>query len=128
MFSALASRATLLVRVSWAACSYTSLATPRGAYKSPADLLKSFGRSAETKLQVEDWKQLQNVTGLELRKSGMAIKDRRYILWALEKVRQGEDPSEFAHEPKTKKKVRGWGPRVQNGKLIKSRRKRMRRN
>jgi hypothetical protein len=31
----------------------------------------------------------------------------RYILWSMEKFRLGEDPSDFAHAPKPKKKIRG---------------------
>jgi hypothetical protein len=37
----------------------------------------------------------------------MLIHVDRYILWALEKFRQGEDPKEYAHAPKPKKTVRG---------------------
>ena len=33
---------------------------------------------------------------------------RRYILWCMEKYRQGFDIKDFAHEPKPKKKIRGW--------------------
>ena len=33
----------------------------------------------------------------------------RYILWAMEHYRQGDSPSDYAHEAKTKKKIRGCG-------------------
>ncbi|KNZ73045.1 hypothetical protein J132_01430 [Termitomyces sp. J132] len=47
---------------------------------------------------------------------------RRYILWCMEKYRSGLPIESFAHEPRPKKTVRGWGPSVQNGKRIRSRR------
>ena len=31
----------------------------------------------------------------------------RYILWAMERYRQRDDPSDYAHEAKPKKKIRG---------------------
>lgn len=49
--------------------------------------------------------------------------ERRYFLWALEKYRQGYAPTDFAHDIKPKKKVRGWGPRVQNGIRVRGRRR-----
>ncbi|KAL9935971.1 hypothetical protein V8E36_005548 [Tilletia maclaganii] len=58
-----------------------------------------------------------------LRSNGVAVKDRRYILWALEKYRQGRDPVEFSIRAKPKKKIRGWGPRVQNGVRVRGRRR-----
>jgi len=57
-----------------------------------------------------------------MRQAGVGVKDRRYILWCLNKFRLGEDPSEFAHAERPKKKIRGWGPSVQFGKRIRSRR------
>jgi len=128
MLSVLTRAASLLVKLPRSTYPFSTMVQNTNAISKPSDLLKSFGRSSETKLQVEDWKRLQNMTGLDMKKIGVGIRDRRYILWALEKIRQGEKPEDFAHEPKPKKKVRGWGPRVQNGKIIKSRRKRMRRN
>jgi len=95
-------------------------------YNAPADLLKDFRRSADSKLKVSEWDELWKMRGVDMKAAGLSVKDRRYILWALHKVKQGEEPSQFAHEPMPKKTVRGWGPRVQNGKIIKSRRKRMR--
>jgi hypothetical protein len=64
----------------------------------------------------------------------------RYILWAMEHYRQGDHHSDYAHEAKPKKKIRGCGfsplaqvgrsgrtlnshgPAVQFGKRIRSRR------
>lgn len=34
----------------------------------------------------------------------------RYILWAMNKYRLGQDPKKFAHEAKPKKTIRGWVP------------------
>ncbi|KAI0953170.1 hypothetical protein AcW1_007464 [Taiwanofungus camphoratus] len=59
-----------------------------------------------------------------MKKAGLAVRDRRYILWSMEKYRRGEDPASFAHPPSPKKKIRGRGPAVQNGKRIRSRRHR----
>jgi len=74
-------------------------------------------------VKAESWYQLWKINGRDLKEQGVSVKDRRYILWAMEKFRQGEDPKSFAHEPKPKKKIRGRGPAVQNGKRIRSRQK-----
>jgi hypothetical protein len=63
-----------------------------------------------------------------MRRAGVGVKDRRYvlesdsilsvyhsdlnvvcsyILWSLEKFRQGHDPADFAHPERPKKKIRG---------------------
>jgi hypothetical protein len=66
----------------------------------------------------------------------------RYILWAMERYRQQDNPADYAHEPRPKKKIRGYvslsqsdwprlinggpsrhGPAVQFGKRIRSRRR-----
>ncbi|KAF8526159.1 hypothetical protein JB92DRAFT_1190612 [Gautieria morchelliformis] len=99
--------------------------SPRvGSIQSPTDLLASFGRSCETKLKVESWDELWKMGGAGMRRAGVGVKDRRYILWSLEKFRQGHDPADFAHPERPKKKIRGWGPSVQFGKRIRSRRHR----
>ncbi|KAE8234308.1 hypothetical protein CF326_g657 [Tilletia indica] len=59
----------------------------------------------------------------DLKASGVTVKDRRYILWALEKFRQGQDPAQFSLGVKPKKKIRGWGPRVQNGIRVRGRKR-----
>ncbi|KAI0822298.1 IGR protein motif-domain-containing protein [Trametes gibbosa] len=97
---------------------------PRGNIATPTDFLKAIGRSAETKLTPESWEQLFHTDGHQLRKAGLSVEDRRYILWSVEKFRQGLEPSEFAHPPKPAKKIRGRGPSVQNGKKLRSRRHR----
>lgn len=63
----------------------------------------------------EDWDMMFRLTSEKLKGEGMAVKDRKYLLWSLEKFRQGEDPRDFAYDIKKPKKVRGWGPRVQKG-------------
>lgn len=63
----------------------------------------------------EDWDQMFRLTSEKLKGEGVAVKDRKYLLWSLEKFRQGENPRDFAYDIKKKKKVRGWGPRVQKG-------------
>lgn len=63
----------------------------------------------------EDWDAMFRLTSEKLKGEGVSVQDRKYLLWALEKYRQGEHPREFAHDIKKKKKVRGWGPRVQKG-------------
>ncbi|KAI0354988.1 hypothetical protein OH77DRAFT_1455925 [Trametes cingulata] len=97
---------------------------PRDNIKTPEDFLKAIGRSAETKLTPESWEQLFHTDGHQLKKAGLSVQDRRYILWSMEKFRQGLDPSEFAYPPKPEKKIRGRGPAVQNGKRLRSRRHR----
>ncbi|KAI0801946.1 hypothetical protein BC629DRAFT_1495592 [Irpex lacteus] len=98
--------------------------SPRGTIDSPAAFLTAIGRSAETKLNVETWDELWKQNGESLRKAGLSVKDRRYILWSMEKYRLGEDPADFAHPPKPRKKIRGWGPKIQNGKVNRSRARR----
>ncbi|THH12552.1 hypothetical protein EW146_g7585 [Bondarzewia mesenterica] len=95
---------------------------PRGSITSPEAFLKAIGRSSETKVSYETWEQLWHTSGIELKKNGLSVQDRRYVLWAMQKFRLGEDPLDFTHDPKKKKKIRGWGPAVQNGKRIRSRR------
>ncbi|KAL1950573.1 hypothetical protein VTO73DRAFT_5697 [Trametes versicolor] len=97
---------------------------PRGTIATPQDFLKAIGRSSETKLTPESWEELFHTNGHQLRKAGLTVEDRRYILWSVEKFRQGLDPSEFAHPPKPASKIRGRGPSVQNGKRLRSRRHR----
>ncbi|KIM21500.1 hypothetical protein M408DRAFT_29522 [Serendipita vermifera MAFF 305830] len=76
-------------------------------------LLTEFGRGCDTKLpDVENmsWEELFRMNNQKLQKVGMEPTERRYLLWCLEKFRQGEDPKVYAREPPPKKKHRGWGP------------------
>ncbi|TFK27966.1 hypothetical protein FA15DRAFT_665714 [Coprinopsis marcescibilis] len=93
-----------------------------GKYETPKDFLKAIGRSAETKIPTENWAEFWKTSGQDLRKAGLAVKDRRYVLWCMEKYRNGLPIQAFAHEPTAKKTIRGWGPKVQNGKRIRSKR------
>mgnify|MGYP001758459853 FL=1 len=63
------------------------------------------------------------LTTEKLKGAGVSVKDRKYLLWSLEKFRQGERPADFAHDVKKKKKVRGWGPRVQKGYRVRGMRR-----
>ena len=63
----------------------------------------------------EDWDAMFSMNSEKLKGAGVPVKERKYILWALEKYRQGLEPSEFVRSVKKPKKVRGWGPRVQKG-------------
>ncbi|KAF8823137.1 IGR protein motif-domain-containing protein [Lentinula edodes] len=91
---------------------------------TPNDFLKSIGRSMDTKMTSapESWDDFWRTSGLDMRKVGLSVRDRRYALWCMSKFRRGLAVEEFAHEPKPKKTVRGWGPSVQNGKRIRSKR------
>jgi hypothetical protein len=129
-----------------------------GDISNPQDFLKAIGRGSETKISFDTWDDLWKTNGQALKKAGLATRDRRYvafaetmglmsdslnryILWAMEHYRQGDRPSEYTHEPKPKKKIRGCGyfpsaqlgrsgrtlnshgPAVQFGKRIRSRRR-----
>ncbi|KAG9119898.1 hypothetical protein FRC07_004853, partial [Ceratobasidium sp. 392] len=87
-----------------------------GSYQSPGDFLAAIGRSSNIKLKVETWDDLWRTRGEDMKKAGLTPAERRYILWALEKFRQGHDPASIAIKERPKKTIRGWGPRVQNGK------------
>ncbi|KAL5524451.1 hypothetical protein ACEPAF_9591 [Sanghuangporus sanghuang] len=84
--------------------------------------LTSIGRDAVSKVKVASWDELWSLDGHALKEAGLTVRDRRYILWCMEKFRQGYEPKEVAHPPTPKKKIRGHGPAVQNGKRIRSRR------
>ncbi|KAJ6585162.1 hypothetical protein B0H19DRAFT_881407, partial [Mycena capillaripes] len=89
---------------------------------TPDAFLKAIGRSCDTKLSIENWDDFWKQGGRNLKSAGVGVRDRRYILWCMEKYRSGLSVEEFAHDPKPKKTIRGWGPSVQNGKRIRSRR------
>ncbi|KAI0754992.1 hypothetical protein C8Q80DRAFT_402785 [Daedaleopsis nitida] len=97
---------------------------PRGNISTPEQFLKAIGRSSDTKLSPESWEELWQTNGYALKKAGLGVRDRRYIMWSMEKFRQGENPVDFAYAPTPAKKVRGRGPAVQNGKRLRSRRHR----
>lgn len=96
-----------------------------GDISSPEGFLKAIGRSSEKKISFDTWDALWKTNGLALKKAGLAVRDRRcvrhvpqiirsmsdglhrYILWSMERYRQMDDPSGYAHEAKPKKKIRG---------------------
>ncbi|KAL5519925.1 hypothetical protein ACEPAG_1585 [Sanghuangporus baumii] len=84
--------------------------------------LTAIGRDAASKVKAASWEELWSLDGHALKDAGVTVKDRRYILWCMEKFRQGYEPKEFAHPPRPKKKIRGHGPAVQNGKRNRSKR------
>jgi len=77
-------------------------------YSTPKDLLKMFGRKSEDKLNVESWDQLWKLRGIDMKEAGLAVKDRRYILWALERTKQGAQPEHLVKETTPKKTIRGY--------------------
>jgi hypothetical protein len=105
---------------------FVALTFVPGDISTPGDFLKAIGRSSETKISFDTWDDMWKTNGQALKKAGLATRDRRYvafaetivlmidsldryILWAMEHYRQGDYPSEYAHEPKPKKKIRGCG-------------------
>merc|ERR1711939_1106910 len=90
-----------------------------GPYSDPEALLKVSKRGLQAHAQLfPDWRSLFLATGPALKEQGLAPKERRYLLWYLEKFRQGGDPAEYDIAPKPRKKIRGWGPAVQHGVRI----------
>ncbi|KAF7299619.1 IGR domain-containing protein [Mycena chlorophos] len=118
---------------------------PTTTISTPASFLQAIGRESNTKYKTDDaemsWDDFWQTDGVKLKAAGVAVRDRRcallpfpslkqlnthrrYILWCMEKYRQGSPVTAFAHPPPPKKTIRGWGPSVQNGKRIRSRRDR----
>ncbi|KAK8844154.1 hypothetical protein IAR55_006948 [Kwoniella newhampshirensis] len=91
---------------------------------TPEALLSRIGRNADKKLTpfAESWDKLNEVwlKTQKLQDVGLAIKERRYILWAFSRYSQGSNPSSFIRPPKPSKKVRGWGPKIQNGVRVRA--------
>ncbi|KAN0059770.1 hypothetical protein ACQY0O_008344 [Thecaphora frezii] len=102
---------------------------PRPNLSTPAQFLASISRprrdlasnSSAVSALGDDWSGIFSVDTQHLKEAGLGPKDRKYILWAIEKLRQGGDPAVFAYAPKPKKKIRGWGPRVQTSERIRVR-------
>ena len=118
---------------------FVALTFIAGDISAPEDFLKAIGRSSETKITFDTWDSLWKANGQALKKAGLATRDRRYvafaetiglmsdslnryILWAMEHYRQGNYPSDYAHEAKPKKKIRGCGfyPLIQVGRLCRT--------
>ncbi|KAF9049537.1 hypothetical protein BDZ89DRAFT_1126500 [Hymenopellis radicata] len=93
----------------------------RGDIASPADFLKSIGRDMDTKLTVDSWDELWQKSTKDLKAAGMGIRDRRCVYTLVYgEISHWPPVQSFAHPPPPKKKIRGWGPAVQNGKRIRS--------
>ncbi|GAA5919889.1 hypothetical protein JCM1841_002096 [Sporobolomyces salmonicolor] len=93
---------------------------PREPFHTPAAVLaaskRNLGQYAD---KFENWAALFSKTSAQLRDEvGMQVKESRYLLWLLEKYRQGHNPDAVAVPPTPKKTIRGWGPRIQNGKRV----------
>ncbi|KIY45576.1 hypothetical protein FISHEDRAFT_49096 [Fistulina hepatica ATCC 64428] len=72
--------------------------------------------------EATEWNAFWTTNKHKLKDTSLTVQDRRYVLWCMEKFRQGVPITDFAHPPTPKKTIRGWGPKVQNGKVIRSRR------
>ncbi|KAE9405647.1 hypothetical protein BT96DRAFT_1015383 [Gymnopus androsaceus JB14] len=55
------------------------------------------------------WEEFWHKSGLDMRKAGVAVRDRRYILWCMAKFRHGTPVEEFAHEAKKPKTMGALG-------------------
>ncbi|TFL01795.1 IGR protein motif-domain-containing protein [Pterulicium gracile] len=115
--------ATTTVASTSASVGSKSVPLPKTNIATPKDFLTAIGRQCETKFTAaESWPDFWRSSSPDFRKAGVAVRDRRYIMWCMSKYRQGVPIEEFAHPAKAKKTVRGWGPKVQDGKRIRSRR------
>ncbi|CDR99398.1 hypothetical protein, partial [Sporisorium scitamineum] len=102
---------------------------PTGTISDPATFLSSISRarrdlasnSSLTSAIGEEWSNIFIVRSAQLKKAGVTTKDRRFFLCAREKFRQGANPEAFVIDAKPKKKVRGWGARVQTAERIRVR-------
>ncbi|CAO1617970.1 unnamed protein product [Sympodiomycopsis kandeliae] len=111
---------------------YAQIPFPRGSIQTPKDFIDSISTpprrilSEDSSLMTavgETWESLWKNDRHSLKTAGVAVKERRYVLWAMEKFRQGYNPEQFRIKPKKKKIVRGWGPRVQHGFRVSGRRR-----
>lgn len=100
---------------------------PRVGIKTPSEFLEAIGRKSLDKFSAgaeASWDRFFMFDATHLKEAGVGPRHRRYILWSMQQFRLGKPIDEFKHDPK-KKKIRGWGPAVQNGKLLRSRRHQM---
>ncbi|CEQ42526.1 SPOSA6832_04348, partial [Sporobolomyces salmonicolor] len=101
-------------------CSFLTPFRRAEPFHTPAAVLaaskRNLGQYAD---KFENWAALFSKTSAQLRDEvGMQVKESRYLLWLLEKYRQGHNPDAVAVPPTPKKTIRGWGPRIQNGKRV----------
>ncbi|GAA5827897.1 hypothetical protein JCM11251_007721 [Rhodosporidiobolus azoricus] len=89
---------------------------PRGSYTDVSSLLSASKRGLEQYAdKLGEWNELFTKTSTDFKDAGMTVKQSRYLLWLLERYRQGADIAKVAVPPTPKKTIRGHGPRVQNG-------------
>nr|ODN90591.1 hypothetical protein L203_01702 [Cryptococcus depauperatus CBS 7841] len=78
---------------------------------TPEELLAKVGRNADKKLTAyaKSWETLNQVwfKTKKMKDSGLAVKERRYILWAFSRYSQGSPLSSFIRPPRLPKKFRG---------------------
>ncbi|KAH9820271.1 hypothetical protein DFH28DRAFT_1052584 [Melampsora americana] len=72
----------------------------------------------ELKSKFQSWDEFFKSNRISLKSTSINPKERKYLLWSMERFRHGQDPKEFSIKLKKKKTIRGWGPRVQNGKRL----------
>lgn len=91
---------------------------------SPKDFIAAISRaprrdlisdSSVTDSLPEDWNEFFSLQSKDLDEKGLSASDRKYILWAMERYRQGYNIRRIAYQDKSKKVVRAHGPRVQKG-------------
>lgn len=47
---------------------------------TPQEFLKAVGRSSEEKMEPESWEAFWKTSGQDMRKAGLAVRDRRYVV------------------------------------------------
>ncbi|KAJ1034080.1 hypothetical protein NDA18_000952 [Ustilago nuda] len=102
---------------------------PRGTIPDSESFLAAISRtrrdlasnSSLTSAIGKKWSNIFTIRSEQLKEAGVTVKNRRFFLWAREKFRQGANPELFITDAKQKKKVRGWGPRVQTAERIRVR-------
>ncbi|KAG0145716.1 hypothetical protein CROQUDRAFT_45497 [Cronartium quercuum f. sp. fusiforme G11] len=77
--------------------------------KSVEDFLDSLKRPTLKELtnKFSSWDEFFNSNGKSMKSKSINVKERRYLLWAMELFRHGLDPKEFAVKLKKKKTIRG---------------------
>lgn len=102
---------------------YKQIPDPRGAVQTPKDFLDAISTPPTRALSDdssllgalgESWSDLWKCDSHKLKEAGVGVKERRYVLWSMEKYRQGYEPHQFRIKPKKKKIVRGCVGRKKN--------------
>jgi len=53
-----------------------------GDISTPKAFLEAIGRGSETKISLDTWDDLWKTNGLALKKAGLAVRDRRCVVFA----------------------------------------------